>query len=100
MITPEDLPPHGEMTELERHAAGAALLAQGLAFQHQDNQEAANELADKIVQMIRGQHELRQEADRMRREQSGRHRTRPIDNAVAAQLTSLAEFKVSGTLET
>lgn len=71
MISPEDLPPQAEMTQLESLAAGAALLAQGLAFQHGDpNIEAANDLANKIVDVITGQHELRQKAAAMKQ---GRH---------------------------
>ena len=72
MISPEDLPPQAEMTELEQLAAGAALLAQGLAFQHGDpNIKAANDLANKIVDVIQGQHQLRQKAAAMKQ---GRHR--------------------------
>lgn len=71
MIRHADLPPEQELTELERLAAGAAILAAGLAYQHSDeNLEAANEIGGRIAVLIRLAHAARLKAEEMR---AGRH---------------------------
>lgn len=67
MITRNDLPLRAELTELEEAAISAAFMARGIAFQHGDaNYDRACDAAERIAELVKGAHLVRQQAEKMR----------------------------------